>query len=76
MDIIIGFDEIYCEDINSMKVQEDLVFSDRNRNLIIDMNDYINEKMYFSAFKRIMKLLKNHIEKEYDVKVLLIEISD
>lgn len=76
MDIIIGFDEIYCEDINSMKVQEDLVFSDRNRNLIIDMNNYINEKMYFNAFKRIMKLLKNHIEKEYDVKVLLIEISD
>lgn len=76
MDIIIGFDEIYCEDINSMKVQEDLVFSDRNRNLIIDMNNYINEKMYFNAFKRMMKLLKNHIEKEYDVKVLLIEISD
>lgn len=40
------------------------------------MNNYINEKMYFNAFKRIMKLLKNHIEKEYDVKVLLIEISD
>lgn len=26
MDIIIGFDEIYCEDIHSMKVQEDLFF--------------------------------------------------
>lgn len=32
--------------------------------------------MYFSAFERMLKLLKKHIEKEYDVKVLLIEISD
>ena len=76
MDIVIGFDEVYCDDIHSMKVTEDLNFSHKNSDLIMTMNNYINDKMYYTSFKKMMELLKKDIEEKYRIKVLLIESSD
>lgn len=76
IDIFIGFDDIYCEDVHSMKVTEDFIFSDENKELIMNMNRYINDKMYYESFKKVMESLKKCIEEKYCIKVLLIEISD
>lgn len=75
-DILIGFDDVYCDDIHTMKEIKDFSFSYENSELISNMNIYINEMTYYNSIKKIMKFIKKHIEQKCDVKVLLIEIND
>lgn len=76
MNILIGFNDVYCDDIHSMKIVKDFSFSEKNNELISNMNDYINTKMYYQSYRKIMESLKKDIEKSLNIKVLLIEIND
>ena len=76
MDILIGFDEKHCEDVSSMKIVKDVYFSNKNIKFITELNAYINDRMYYNSFRKMMESLKKNIEQEYDINVLLIEIND
>ena len=56
--LLIGFDEIYQEDVVSMKESIDLDFQE-NIEIVHMFHDYLIEHNYFNVLPTLMKRLKN-----------------
>ena len=73
--LLIGFDEIYQEDVVSMKENIDLDFKE-NIEIVHMLHDYLLENSYFNVLPSLMKKLKKDLEKHLNIKVLLFEMDD
>lgn len=73
--LLIGFDEIYQEDVVSMKESIDLDFQE-NIEIVHMFHDYLIEHNYFNVLPTLMKRLKNDLEKHLNLEILLFEMDD
>ena len=73
--LLIGFDEIYQEDVVSMKESVDLNFEE-NIEIVHMFHDYLLENSYFNVLPTLMKRLKKDLEKHLNIEVLLFEMDD
>lgn len=73
--LLIGFDEIYQEDVVSMKESIDLNF-EKNIEIVHMFHDYLLENSYFNVLPTLMKRLKKDLEKHLNIEVLLFEMDD
>lgn len=73
--LLIGFDEIYQEDVVSMKENIYLDFKE-NIEIVHMLHDYLLENSYFNVLPSLMKKLKKDLEKYLNIKVLLFEMDD
>lgn len=73
--LLIGFDEIYQEDVVSMKESIDLDFQE-NIEIVHMFHDYLIEHNYFNVLPTLMKRLKNYLEKHLNLEILLFEMDD
>lgn len=73
--LLIGFDEIYQEDVVSMKENIDLDFKE-NIEIVHMLHDCLIEHSYFNVLPTLMKRLKKDLEKHLNIEVLLFKMDD